>query len=134
MGQVVWISGMAAAAALVFAMAATTARSPEAVLPEQDILTVAPIDEAKTAYVSAEIATPEVFTLSGGSALATAAFGMAALHPETYNGDIVRDLIRAAPLTSGEKSRLKRQLYAADTGQADLSVALTDVRVALALE
>ena len=69
-----------------------------------------------------------------GSALSTAAFGLSALQPETYNGEIVLDIIDASPLESGEKDRLSAKLLAAEAGHARLPDVLEDIRLALAVE
>ena len=69
-----------------------------------------------------------------GSALAAAAFGLSALQPETYDGDIVLEIIHASHLNATEKEELTAVLLAAEEGQGDLVNVLQDVRVALAVE
>lgn len=69
-----------------------------------------------------------------GEALAAAAFGMSALEPETYNGELVVHLIEASPLEDTIKDDLVAELEAAEAGQADLNDVLADVRVALAVD
>ena len=69
-----------------------------------------------------------------GSALSTAAFGLSALQPETYNGEIVLDIIDASPLDGSEKDRLSAKLLAAEAGHARLPDVLADIRLALAVE
>lgn len=71
---------------------------------------------------------------SSGAALATAAFGLSALQPETYNGQIVIDIIEASPLDFGEKDRLIAKLMAAEAGRAELPRVLADIRLSLAVE
>lgn len=89
----------------------------------------------ETAQVAPEIGSSETFFIgSSGSALASAAFGLSALQPETYNGEIVLDIIDASPLESAEKQRLAAKLDAAEMGYADLNLVLSDVRVSLAVE
>lgn len=80
------------------------------------------------------VATPVMSVGSAGSALASAAFGLDALQPETYNGEIVLDIIDASPLAGTEKRRLAAGLEAAEAGRADLQRVLSDVRYALAVE
>ncbi len=124
MGKVVWISGTVAAAAVVLAVASSGAESPSELA----------YGEIEVTHVEPEIIEPQTFTASSGSALASAAFGMSALQPETYNSEIVIDIISASPLSTDEKSRLARRLEAVTAGQADLSDVLLNVRMALALE
>ena len=69
-----------------------------------------------------------------GSALVAAAFGLSALQPETYDGDIVLEIIHASHLNATEKEELTAVLLAAEEGQGDLVNVLQDVRVALAVE
>ena len=59
---------------------------------------------------------------------------MDALQPETFNVEIVQDIIEASPLDLGEKDRLMAKLFAAEAGQAELPRVLTDIRVSLAVE
>jgi hypothetical protein len=69
-----------------------------------------------------------------GSALSAAAFGLSALQPETYNGEIVIDIIDASPLDMRDKDRLTAKLLAAEAGHAKLPDVLEDIRLALAVE
>lgn len=69
-----------------------------------------------------------------GSALAAAAFGLSALQPETYDADIVLEIIHASHLKATEKEQLAAVLLAAEEGRGDLVHVLQDVRVALAVE
>ena len=121
MGQLVWISAALVAGAAVLTMASANAERPQSV-------------DYKTAFVEPEIGEPEALPVRTDSALATAAFGMQALQPETYNGEVVVNLIKASPLRAPEKLRLNGSLAAAEAGEADLSVVLTNVRVALAVD
>ena len=95
--------------------------------------------EADTGFAAAYVASGEVQVEelqvgSTGSALATAAFGLSALQPETFNSQIVRDIIEASPLAYTEKDRLTAKLIAAEMGRAELPRVLTDIRVSLAVE
>ncbi len=121
MGQVVWISGVMVAAAAVWTVTSAGAERPG------DF-------DYEAAFAEPEIGEPEILNVKSGSALATAAFGMQALQPETYNGETVVDLIQASPLTDYEKTHLTGILAAAEAGEADLSDVLTNVRVALAVD
>jgi hypothetical protein len=76
----------------------------------------------------------ELQTGSAGSALATAAFGLSALQPETYNGEVVLDIIEASPLEYAEKDRLTAMLMSAEAGQGELPEVLEDIRISLAIE
>lgn len=81
------------------------------------------------------VAEPRVLTSGdAGSALATAAFGLSALQPETYDGELVLDLIDASPLAVGEKDRLTAKLIAAEAGHGELPTVLADIRTSLAVE
>lgn len=71
---------------------------------------------------------------SSGSALSVAAFGLSALQPDTYNGELVLEIIDASHLDEEEKDALAADLAAAEAGRADLDEVLEEVRVALALE
>lgn len=121
MGQFVVVAGIAVAGAVVIGLTAFTGE---------------PIRDEPAQYVRAEpAAAPVVLDDSAtGSALATAAFGLSALQPETFNADIVRDIIEAAPLDNGEKDRLTAKLSAAVAGHADLPHVLSDIRTRLAVE
>lgn len=123
MGQVVWISGAVASVAIVWAVASSGADSPETLNSDYNV-----------AIATSEIGKPVEFPSTSGSALATAAFGMSALQPETYNEEIVMDIIKASPLNDADKSRLAGYLAAAGAGDADLTDVLSNVRVALAVE
>ena len=83
---------------------------------------------------SVSAVSPVMSVGSAGSALASAAFGLDALQPETYNGEIVLDIIDASPLAGTEKRRLAAGLEAAEAGRADLQSVLSDVRYALAVD
>lgn len=124
MGQVVWISGMFVAAGVIWAVASSGADRPSELASA----------EMPVAFAEPEIGEVERFSSSSGSALSAAAFGMSALQPETYNGEIVMDIINASHLPAEEKSRLVGYLAAADAGRAELTAVLFDVRIALALE
>ena len=94
--------------------------------------------EIDTEYVldpTAQTGEPLVMEFrENGSALAAAAFGLSALQPETYDGDIVLEIIHASHLNATEKEELTAVLLAAEEGQGDLVNVLQDVRVALAVE
>ena len=122
MGQIIWISGMATAMAVILAV---SSGGPESTAPET----------YNTAYVQPEIGEPKTLDQSvTGSALATAAFGMSALQPETYNGELVLDIIEASHLAFDRKVKLAADIQAAEAGQADLARVLSSVRVALAVD
>lgn len=121
MGRFVFVAAIGLAGAAVIGL---TFRSDEP----------APSEPAR--YVRAEPAATTVMldAKATGSALATAAFGLSALQPETFNPEIVRDIIEAAPLDNGEKDRLTAKLSAAIAGHADLPHVLSDIRTTLAVE
>ncbi len=122
MGQVIWLSGIAGAAAVALLIGAGGALSPAD-------------DAYETAYAEPDIGAPAQLSVgSNGSALSAAAFGMSALQPETYNGEIVLDIIEASPLASADKVRLTSNLRAAESGKRELARVLADVRFALAVE
>ncbi len=124
MGQIIWIVSGLAAVVVAFGFGTMAEPSRE---PSTEALT--------TAVASSEIAKPEAFFIaSSGSALASAAFGLSALQPETYNGEIVLDIIDASPLEYAEKERLAASLDAAESGDADLRIVLTAIRVSLAVD
>ena len=125
MGQIFWITSVAAVCAAVVGVRTIAEQAP-----------ASEIETYETAYARSEIGTPEAFFMSSnrGSALASAAFGLSALQPETYNGEIVLDIIDASPLERVEKVRLTANLEAAEEGRADLGAVLSDVRVSLAVE
>ena len=84
---------------------------------------------------SAQLGEPLVLELrENSSALAAAAFGLSALQPETYDGDIVMEIIHASHLNATQKKELTAVLLAVEEGQGDLVNILQDVRVALAVE
>ena len=124
MGQIFWITSVVAAFAVIFGVG-TIAEQETQSLP----------DEYDTAFAEPDLGEPEAFFMrSSGSALASAAFGLSALQPETYNGEIVLDIIDASPLERAEKQRLAANLQAAEDGDADLHSVLSEVRVSLAVE
>lgn len=130
MGRVYWITSVAAASAVIFGL--------NQAIPEQAEM-VAKAQPARADVIVAE-ALPKIGKAEhlpfgqDGSALATAAFGMSALQPETYNGDMVASIIAASPLEEVEKVQLTSNLQAAESGNADLHMVLSDVRSALAVE
>lgn len=119
MGQYIVITGLASAVVVFVTVASSNSE-----LEEQAY---------SSAYVSADVPEPAELPTSSGSALATAAFGMSALQPETYDRDVVMDIIQASPLSQPDKSRLAGYLNNAETGAEKLSVALKNVRIALAV-
>ena len=121
MGQVFWISGILVAGVAVLTVTSAVVERPAEV-------------DLETAFVEPAIGEPEALPGTLGSALATAAFGMQALQPETYNSELVVDLIKASPLTDREKNKLTGKLRQAEAGEADLSDVLTNVRIALAVD
>ena len=125
MGQIIWITSAVAIVAAVVGAKTIAEQAPQSSIEYYD-----------TAYVEPDIGEPEAFfiTPSAGSALASAAFGLSALQPETYNEEIVLDIIDASPLKHIEKMRLTASLEAARAGQADLGSVLSDVRVSLAVD
>lgn len=123
MGRFFWATAGVTALAVALGVIATAQLSPES--PER----------LEVAFVEPEISEPEAFFIgNSGSALASAAFGLSALQPETYNGEIVLDIIGASPLEHHEKMRLATSLRAAEAGRADLHRVLSEVRVSLAVE
>ncbi len=124
MGQAVWIASATAVAALVVGSVVFVDR-------RENIEPVAML-EAEAAPEIGEAAQLEFG--STGSAIATAAFGLSALQPETYNSQIVIDIIEASPLGYGEKDRLTAKLMAAEAGHAKLPSVLADIRISLAVE
>ena len=124
MGQAVWIASATAVAALVVGSVVFVDR-------RENIEPVAML-EAEAAPEIGEAAQLEFG--SAGSAIATAAFGLSALQPETYNSQIVIDIIEASPLEFGEKDRLTAKLMAAEAGHAKLPSVLADIRFSLAVE
>lgn len=120
MGQVIFASSVLIVVAVLFGLSAQPGPRPIA---------------SDVAFAAPEIGAPQQLTVGDtASALSTAAFGLSALHPETYNGQIARDVIAASPLGYSEKDRLTAKLYAADAGRAYLPKVLLDVRTSLAVE
>lgn len=106
--------------------------------PQPGRLVVEPVSllaVSETQTEEIEVEQIEILSVgSVGSALASAAFGLDALQPETYNGEIVLDIIDASPLAGADKRRLVAGLEAAEAGRAELHRVLSDVRYALAVE
>lgn len=126
MRQLFWVSTCVTTIAVVFAVGTVSKINADRVSVAQAY---------ETAYAEPEIGTATQLSLRGaGSAISAAAFGLSALQPETYDGEIVLDIINASPLASRQKLELAAELRAAETGRADLNRVLTDVRVALAIE
>ena len=130
MRRVFWITSVAAAGVVIFGLA------DKAELGERTSTS-----QIARAEVQASLALPESEASKylpsvgqSGSALATAAFGMSALQPETYDGDMVASIIAASPLEEVEKVQLTSNLRQAESGYADLHSVLSDVRSALAVE
>ncbi len=122
MGHIIWASSFAAVAAFVFGI--TTGDSDADGAPvERSVV-------AETPTAPAEV----TGNGSWGSALASAAWGMSALRPETYNGEIVIDLLEASPLSESDRDAFEADLAAAELGRADLDEVLADIRMALALD
>ncbi|MDA8585691.1 hypothetical protein N9L47_05380 [Rhodobacteraceae bacterium] len=119
MGQVLWISGLAASMAVVWTVASSG--------PDSEV------QETNLSYMAMERVEPEEPQVPNRSALATAAFGMSALHPATYDRNLVIDIIQASPLSQSEKTRLNGYLDEAAAGDENLSVVLRNVRIALAV-
>lgn len=127
MGQLIWI--LVGAAVVGGAIGVTSMPALKAAAPGAEYET------RRIAKVSADIGAPITFEAGhSGRALAAAAFGMDALQPETYDGELVRDIINASHLDRVEKRELAADLRDAEAGRADLDDVLTDVRVALAVE
>ncbi len=124
MGRVFWISSACVAVALL--IGAAVAHD-----PTKQVEPVAFVE----GYAEPELGSAtELEVGDTGSALATAAFGLSALQPETFNSQIVRDIIEASPLAYGEKDRLTAKLIAAQAGRAELPEVLEDIRISLAVE
>ncbi|MCG6883560.1 MAG: hypothetical protein LJE62_07375 [Silicimonas sp.] len=124
MGRIVLMSSCAFVMAFAFGLAIKTERNSQVRQVAQQDVTV----EAGTGPFV------ELQTGSAGSALATAAFGLSALQPETYNGEVVLDIIEASPLEYAEKDRLTAMLMSAEAGQGELPEVLEDIRISLAIE
>ncbi len=124
MGRVIWISSACVAVALLIGAAVADD-------PTKQVEPVAFVD----GYAEPETGSAaELEVGKTGSALATAAFGLSALQPETFNSEIVRDIIDASPLAYSEKDRLTAKLIAAQAGRAELPQVLEDIRISLAVE
>lgn len=124
MGQFIWVLAGAAAVGTVIGLSKYS--------HQERVVGEASASVMEEANVQDETAAIDVG--SRGSALAVAAFGLSALHPETYNGEMVIKIIDASHLDASAKRALERELEAAEAGRADLDVVLADVRVALAVE
>lgn len=125
MGHVFWIASVAAAAAVILGLSRN----------EEVGGVHASLAATEGGFAEPDIGQPEGFGVGrGGDALAMAAFGMSALQPETYNGELVLGIIEASPLDSAEKVKLARNLEAAESGEVELAVVLQDVRIALAVD
>ena len=122
MGHIIWASSFAAVAAFVFGITAGDPNADGA--PAEDRVA------AETPSAPAEV----TGNGSWGSALASAAWGMSARRPETYNGEIVIDLLEASPLSESERDAFEADLAAAELGRADLDEVLANIRLALALD
>ncbi len=123
MGRIVWIAGLAA-----IALAAGTGLFAERESRFEPVVLV------ETQALPTIIEPVRLDNSHAGSALSAAAFGLSALQPETYNGEIVLDIIEASPLAYGEKDRLTAKLMAAEAGNAELPQVLADIRVSLAVD
>ena len=124
MGHFFWISSCLVAFAIVLGLNAFSQRA----VPVGMVTQVG-------GYVEPDIGTPEELEVgTTGSALATAAFGLDALQPETFNSEIVLDIIEASPLHFSEKDRLTAKLIAAEAGHGELPRVLADIRISLAVE
>lgn len=125
MGQIIWIMAGAAAVGAVIGLSALSGQDVERAATGPSISDgAAPILYA-----------PRVEPVStSGQALAAAAFGLSALQPETYDGELVLEIIDASHLGAAEKRELADDLAAAEAGRADLDDVLEDVRIALAVE
>ena len=125
MGHFIWIFAALAAVGGVIGLTSLDNHEPRGVKPK-----------TVQADADAERAPQRTFDDFGssGSALSVAAFGLSALQPDTYNGELVLEIIDASHLNEEEKDSLAAELAAAEAGRADLDEVLEDVRVALALE
>ena len=115
MGQIIWTLAGAAAVGSVIGLTALSNQEPEMASLETS-------EPARPALVAQQQDVMEFG--SSGRALAAAAFGLSALQPDTYNGELVLEIIDASHLDEIEKQELT----------ADLDDVLEDVRVALAVE
>lgn len=125
MGQFIWILAGAAAVGSVIGLSALSNQEPELVSYRANA--------SATASVPADVQDIADFG-SSGRALAAAAFGLSALQPDTYNGELVLEIIDASHLDEVEKQELAANLAAAEAGRAELDDVLANVRVALAVE
>ncbi len=123
MGRIVWIAGI-----VVLALAAGTGLFADRGTRFEPVVVV------ETQALPTIIEPVRLEPGRAGSALSAAAFGLSALQPETYNGEIVLDIIEASPLAYGEKDRLTAKLMAAEAGNAELPQVLADIRVSLAVD
>jgi hypothetical protein len=125
MGHIVWIFAALAAVGGLIGLTSLDNHEPRTVTPvtAQDSASKARAPQPKYDDFG-----------SSGSALSVAAFGLSALQPDTYNGELVLEIIDASHLDEEEKDALASGLAAAEAGRADLEEVLEDVRVALALE
>jgi hypothetical protein len=130
MRRVFWITSAASAAVVIYGL------TDKAEMVERTSSGQIASIEVTTQFIVPDASKAEQFPAVGqsGSALATAAFGMSALQPETYNGDMVASIIAASPLEEVEKVQLTSNLRQAESGDADLNSVLSDVRSALAVE
>lgn len=135
MGRVFWITSVVAAAVVIYGL------NEGVRLSEKTPVTQLAQTDAVSDGGSSHSATPDIgdaaklLTIGqSGSALATAAFGMSALQPETYDGDMVASIIAASPLEELEKVELTSNLLEAEKGDADLNHVLSEVRSALAVD
>lgn len=131
MGRVFWITSAAAAAVVIYGLNETAVQAKRA-----NAARLASVESSMTVSenTSGRRPAPVVNMGQSGSALATAAFGMSALQPETYDGEMVASIIAASPLEELEKVQLTSNLRQAEDGYADLNLVLSDVRSALAVE
>lgn len=125
MGQFIWILAGAAAVGSVIGLTALNNQEPELV-SYNSAAHSAPVTSTDSQNVSD--------FGSSGRALAAAAFGLSALQPDTYNGELVLEIIDASHLGEAEKQELADELAAAEAGRADLDEVLEEVRIALAVE
>lgn len=121
MGQVIWI--MAGATAVGAVIGLTSLSHQERVRAPSDVSNLSVSEPSVVEDIG-----------STGSALAAAAFGLQALQPDTYNGELVLEIIDASHLNEDEKEELVQDLAAAEAGRADLDDVLEEVRIALAVE
>ena len=125
MGRFFWVSSVVVAGSIVFGLNS---------MAEREVISQVNVTP-QSAFAEPEIGSPADLEIgTTGSALATAAFGLSALQPETFNIQIVRDIIEASPLAYSEKDRLTAKLMAAEAGNAHLPRVLADIRVSLALD